>query len=879
MPAPWPDSYFYPAPGYEGDMGYGLWDPFTGVDGSPPNPTNWTINSGTPTIQSNTLEITSVAGSIEKVSFNIAPTYDFNAEVAFQILNNTADSYKMILRAQIDATHYIYVFAGYVSGGLKWGYQYQNGGTTFSSSSVRAWDYGKVRVYRIGTTFTIQRMQNGATTWTTVTSATIGSLFNAVTISLEVNEYNPPLPSVTARFTDFYYNRYLENVVPRRVWGKIFNGPWPDINGAMIDVNVAPTVDRYINTNHNTVTAWSVLNSSGWNLYWDIDGYTWRIRSAVAPSTTYTNATPWFDMTGIATTAAFIQKIKDNLALSSPTPIDPDVGFTWNNFYDRPASILVPGMTQGSSFAQANNTTASFSSPEVQPIYGGGVEAVGQSFTVTGGTVKLWYAWFVIKSTARLGWDYVYDNEPPPAETYYCKLYSHTGAYGSTGVPDTLLATSLPYTANRWSNSALLIPCRFEGAEAINLSAGNYFVVLEYTGGDSTHHLSPCLDTAAPTHGGNFATKTGGVWTADATKDMIFYINSGSGIFFDDGNPPADPNRALDSFANNEHWLPLPYTTKAAGENVTFSSGNTAKWGPSVYWQWGISNTDGMQYVLDYELNMLSGSYPIAIGQTVTGDSTGATATMRAALTQGTADDPGNLPLFGLHDLFTYQNEQIPFDGLEWTLGPDTANSVAVNETSEIDTYIDFKSYRTTGLPEWAVGAVIFDNLSETWMVVLPWDVDRRQYFLYGAPTPSTTKIYYDKVDLLTNYPTWTWYPEIAGAGSVPWVVDAVDPDSTWNDSYFFSWPSIISNGRSVITEVGEDDWGAWFKMRPITITDPYSAIYNQAAKNWNQAEICAAWETPIGRISAGSAERYWLMIVPWGEPTPILKSMGQVIW
>jgi len=777
MPAPWPDSYFYPAPGYEGYTGvaqnnYTFIDDFTGADGAIPNILKWT-RAGSPDIQNNTLEITSVEGNVEYVQTvdQWAANSAFDAYVDFDIQSADVNSYAVALQYYINSTTWILVAAVYTGGVRKYYRAYNSGSSPswLAAAGFRGSSYGTLRLVRLASDITITpyRKDGADPSYVSLGGISSGWMNQAGYFRVFVGNYSAEvLPSITCRFNSMYVDptTSYSNLVPRRVWGKVFNGPWPDINGVMIDVDVAPGVDRYINTNHNTVTAWSVLNSSTWNLYWDISGYTWRIRSAVFPSTTYVNDSPWFSVSGITSTADFIQTIKDNMALMTPTPVDPDVDFTWNNFYDRPASSIVPGMIQGSSFAQAKNATASFSVPETQSIYGGDVDAVAQSFTVTGATVKLWYAWFIIKSTARLNWSSVYDNPPPSDGTFYCKIYSHTGAYGSTGVPDTLLATSLPYVTTRWDNSYLM-PFRFEGAEAIDLPAGNYFVSVECVDGDATHHVKLSLDTSAPSHGGNLATRTGGVWTAAATKDMIFYINSGSGLFFDDANGTLE-ERVVDSSTGGEHWYPAPYTTKAGGENVTFSSGNTGKWGPSVYWQWALDNATGMQYVLDYELNMLSGSYPIAIGQTVTGDSTGATATMRAALAKYTGDGNGQT-LFGLHDVYAFYNEQIYFDGLDWS-NVNQANAAVVNETSEIDTYIDFNQYRASGLPDWPVGAVIMDNLAETWLLVLPWDANRRRYFLYGAPTPSTTKIYYDKVDLLTNDPTWTWYPEIAGSGSVP---------------------------------------------------------------------------------------------------------------
>lgn len=108
-----------------------------------------------------------------------------------------------------------------------------------------------------------------------------------------------------------------------------------------------------------------------------------------------------------------------------------------------------------------------------------------------------------------------------PTGNVYAYLYSHSGTYGTSSVPNTLLATS----TTTLDISTLQAYSTFELKEFnfnYKLTAGtNYVIVLKYAGGSSGNNLCVGYDSSTPTHAGNLAYKIAG-WTADNTSDLVF---------------------------------------------------------------------------------------------------------------------------------------------------------------------------------------------------------------------------------------------------------------------------------------------------------------------------------------------------------------------
>lgn len=117
-----------------------------------------------------------------------------------------------------------------------------------------------------------------------------------------------------------------------------------------------------------------------------------------------------------------------------------------------------------------------------------------------------------------------------------------------------------------------------------------------------------------------------------------------------------------------------------------------------------------------------------------------------------------------------------------------------INSADPLNSYIElsFDPYSTSHLPDWRVGDTIFDNGGYNWATVVPWNSDLRAYYIYPASPSATDKIYYSNV---IN----SFYPYAANTLQVG--------NEIWLDS-----DSYPTTGRCIITELGSDDFGTWFR-------------------------------------------------------------------
>jgi hypothetical protein len=135
--------------------------------------------------------------------------------------------------------------------------------------------------------------------------------------------------------------------------------------------------------------------------------------------------------------------------------------------------------------------------------------ALGQTFTGKGYILSLAKA-FISKHNS-------------PTGNVYIKIYSHTGTWGSSGVPDTLLATSDPVDAAGLSGSLALTDFTFSGANKIVLENGVHYAFSVTHDGNSTDSVYVGFDNSSPTHPGNKFYLYNG-WHAQSTMDLIFYV-------------------------------------------------------------------------------------------------------------------------------------------------------------------------------------------------------------------------------------------------------------------------------------------------------------------------------------------------------------------
>lgn len=157
-------------------------------------------------------------------------------------------------------------------------------------------------------------------------------------------------------------------------------------------------------------------------------------------------------------------------------------------------------------------------------FYNGGVSEDGQSFSC-GGNYTLDSCVFKISKSGT------------PTGNYYAQLYSHTGAYGSTGDPDTLLATSEALDAANLSTTPTDKTFAFSGANRVSMSATYYYIVVKYLGGDASNMVMVRDCYATHTHSGCEAYKVGGgAWSNSTAADIYFIVY---------GNPVPLPKSGL----------------------------------------------------------------------------------------------------------------------------------------------------------------------------------------------------------------------------------------------------------------------------------------------------------------------------------------------
>lgn len=441
-------------------------------------------------------------------------------------------------------------------------------------------------------------------------------------------------------------------------------------------------------------------------------------------------------------------------------------------------------------------------------LLAGATIAMGQSFNSGAGGVVRHVAFY-------------FGSSGTPAGYAYAKIYTHSGTFGTSSVPGTLLATSDPLdTAPLYTQWHCFT---FSGAEQITLDPDTqYVVVMEHREGVVTlNNYNRVSYKSAGSHAGNACTlnDTTETWTADATKEVPFGIYAVPGGEF-------IPGETLN--INNDRTA-----TYLTDRSVTYYG--TAQ----------IPN----RFELDFSHVSGDSTYGTeSIGYVMTGMTSGVTGVMTQAA-------------YANHT-YVYMNYQVPWDAY-WP-DVDSGVPVAINTADPLNSYIDMLQYQSDGLPEWQTGCMIYDNMGFAWTVVLPYNAAERALYIYPDPPDPTTKIYYDKAALLADSGSgFTWYPEVAGAGSVAYVVDANNPNAVWNS--YWSWGVSGAAGTwkaySIITEVGEDEYATWFKYRPVMAADPDSDGHD-----WPQVRTTAATFLSVGRLSGGGSYS-WPIVIPQAPP------------
>ncbi|MHC4644028.1 MAG: hypothetical protein ACYTBJ_00905 [Planctomycetota bacterium] len=143
-------------------------DSFAGTDGISPSPHLWTINDGTPTIQSNKLELNETGGQDTILQSNFRLNGDFNARLEFDVNTGPATNTWWLALKMVDPVtgYWAFVSRAYFNGAHKYLARYNQGVTTTGGSSSTSDTSCHVRIRRNTTTILAEWYDGGS--WNTI---------------------------------------------------------------------------------------------------------------------------------------------------------------------------------------------------------------------------------------------------------------------------------------------------------------------------------------------------------------------------------------------------------------------------------------------------------------------------------------------------------------------------------------------------------------------------------------------------------------------------------------------------------------------------------------------------------------------------------------
>lgn len=192
-----------------------------------------------------------------------------------------------------------------------------------------------------------------------------------------------------------------------------------------------------------------------------------------------------------------------------------------------------------------------------------GIYDVGQSFTGDGNSITS--CQFYIKKVSS------------PTGSIVATLHAHNGTYGTTSTPGAILATSDTINTSTLTTSYQLISFIFPTPyETTN--GTKYVIVLngDFILGDASNYMVAGVDASSPTHDGNYSQFIPTSWSADDTKDLIFYVNYGEPLL---DKLSVTPDA---TFAGTGDPHPWP-----SGNEVTYTvqAGDTLTASTKYYWR------------------------------------------------------------------------------------------------------------------------------------------------------------------------------------------------------------------------------------------------------------------------------------------------------
>jgi hypothetical protein len=138
---------------------------------------------------------------------------------------------------------------------------------------------------------------------------------------------------------------------------------------------------------------------------------------------------------------------------------------------------------------------------------------VGQSFN-SSGDYNITIVSFYLSKTST------------PTGSAYAVLYSHSGTYGSSSVPDVQLAISDAFNVATLTTSLVLYNFTFSGANQYTMATNTKYVIVfraPSSGVQTTKYVNVGMDYTSPTHSGNGVLHNSAGW-ASTTSDICFYV-------------------------------------------------------------------------------------------------------------------------------------------------------------------------------------------------------------------------------------------------------------------------------------------------------------------------------------------------------------------
>lgn len=209
-----------------------------------------------------------------------------------------------------------------------------------------------------------------------------------------------------------------------------------------------------------------------------------------------------------------------------------------------------------------------------------------------------------------------------PTGNLTARIYTHSGTFGTSSVPNAGLAISDNLDVSTLTTSYQEIEIGFKTQTELSAST-NYVVAFEYSSGDASNYVH-IEGAAVGSHAGNKSRNSGG-WTAQAAEDLWFQVYASSKLYLVSG----------ERFRGITHELNL--TTPRSG---TFSAVELVTWGS------GATAGSGVMVAVDVAaaatkmwIQLLNGVAPSG-AIVITGISSGATATHTSTPTERTLSTP-----------------------------------------------------------------------------------------------------------------------------------------------------------------------------------------------------------------------------------------------